>query len=132
VFLAFFVFGIFLAFFVFCIFLFFLRKGAAPSTTPLTKCPYVKNLRLREGSTLNEVVARTGQLSSVFVDVSLITFAFLWVIAYRETCPYLVNQFVELSFGIFLVFWRFGFWHFYTLPGASLFMGNFPQKCKSD
>jgi hypothetical protein len=45
-----------LVFGIFCVwhfFVFFLRKGAAPSTTPLTKCPYAKNVRLREGSTLN-------------------------------------------------------------------------------
>jgi hypothetical protein len=32
--------------------------------TPLTKCPYAKNLRLREGSTSNKVVERTDNLGS--------------------------------------------------------------------
>jgi hypothetical protein len=46
---------------------------------PNTKCPYAKNLRLREGSTLNKVVLRTGdQTCSYAVQQATLRGSFAW------------------------------------------------------
>jgi hypothetical protein len=50
----------------------FLREGAAPSTTPLTKCPYAKNLRSR-GLDVKEIRSWRG-LAAVSQDEGDFTF----------------------------------------------------------
>jgi hypothetical protein len=55
---------------------------------------------------VSQSVTETTSVHVGFLDVSLITFAFLWVIAHRarQTCQHLDHQFVELFLAFLLVF----------------------------